>query len=117
MKQKKLFAIALMAFIVPFSYSCKKDINHQEEMEELFSSANNESNGNNLKKIYVLDVVQLYSAINDPSNAGREIILSPGIYMLSSTYPNGGRLELQKEMKESLRCHRMFSAVYSITYL
>ena len=99
MEEKKSFAIALMSFIFLFSYSCQKDVRHQEKAEEIFSSANNAGNGSNLKKIYVLDVVQLYSAVNDPSNAGSEIILSPGIYVLNSSYPNGGRLELQADME------------------
>lgn len=99
MKEKKLFTIALMSFIIPLSYSCQKDVKQQESTEEIFSSANNADNVNNLKKIYVLDIVELYTAVNDPSNAGSEIILSPGIYMLSSSYPHGGRLELQTDME------------------
>lgn len=52
----------------------------------------------------VSNVEQLYAAVNDPTNAGAEIVLSPGTYVLSTTNgaggarPNGGRLELQLNM-------------------
>jgi len=52
----------------------------------------------------VTNVEQLYAAVNDPANAGADIILSPGTYVLSTTdgagaaRPNGGRLELQLDM-------------------
>jgi hypothetical protein len=54
--------------------------------------------------IRVTDVEHLYAAINNPANEGARIILSPGIYVLSATdpagaaRPNGGRLELQRDM-------------------
>lgn len=52
----------------------------------------------------VSTVEQLYAAVNDPANAGADILLSPGTYVLSTTNgagaarPNGGRLELQLNM-------------------
>jgi hypothetical protein len=52
----------------------------------------------------VANVEQLYAAVNDAANAGTDILLSPGIYVLSATTgsgaarPNGGRLELQLNM-------------------
>src|SRR5512138_2489953 len=53
--------------------------------------------------LYVSDVEQLYTAVNDAANAGATIILSPGTYVLSATKagatrPNGGRIELQRDM-------------------
>jgi hypothetical protein len=54
--------------------------------------------------VYVTTVEQLYTAVNDPANAGAAVVLAPGIYSLSRTYPAGdvrpyaGRLELQKDM-------------------
>jgi hypothetical protein len=54
--------------------------------------------------IYVGDVEQLYTAVNDPENAGGAIVLAPGTYVLSektvggAPRPNGGRLELQPDM-------------------
>ena len=57
--------------------------------------------------ITVADVERLYAAVNDPANAGAEIVLAPGTYVLSATNsggvarPNGGRLELQPDMSLS----------------
>ncbi|HYV40698.1 MAG TPA: hypothetical protein VEO02_02800, partial [Thermoanaerobaculia bacterium] len=52
----------------------------------------------------VADVEQLYAAVNDPANEGAAITLAPGTYVLSVNdaagvaRPNGGRLELQRDM-------------------
>jgi len=54
--------------------------------------------------VKVANLEELYSAVNDPQNAGSDIVVAPGIYMLSATdpggaaRPNGGRLELQANM-------------------
>lgn len=54
--------------------------------------------------LHVADVEQLYAAVNDIANEGAAIILAPGTYVLSATTaagvgrPNGGRLELQRDM-------------------
>ena len=54
--------------------------------------------------VNVADIEQLYTAVNNPGNAGSQIVLAPGVYMLSATgpggtpRPNGGRLELQENM-------------------
>ncbi|MEJ7739486.1 MAG: hypothetical protein WKF97_18845 [Chitinophagaceae bacterium] len=52
-----------------------------------------------VKKVHVSTVNELYAAINDPSNAGSQIVLAPGTYTLAADRPNGGRLELQHDMK------------------
>ena len=54
----------------------------------------------------VSDIDALYMAVNNPANAGAQIVLAPGTYMLSTTSggtsrPNGGRLELQPGMSLS----------------
>src|SRR5688500_2525610 len=55
-------------------------------------------------QIIVFNVDQLYAAVNDPQNAGRQIAAAPGTYTLSATdssgvpRPNGGRLEFQEDM-------------------
>jgi hypothetical protein len=46
----------------------------------------------------VSNVGALYTAINDAANAGKRIALSAGTYVLDGSKPNGGRLELQKDM-------------------
>jgi hypothetical protein len=52
----------------------------------------------------VTDVEQLYAAVNNPENAGSDILLAPGTYVLSAVdgtgapRPNGGRIELQQDM-------------------
>ncbi|MFN0278302.1 MAG: choice-of-anchor Q domain-containing protein [Pyrinomonadaceae bacterium] len=54
--------------------------------------------------INVSNIEELYSAVNNPQNAGNQIVIAPGIYMLSvndaanAPRPNGGRLELQENM-------------------
>jgi hypothetical protein len=57
-----------------------------------------------LTNIAVADVEHLYAAVNDATNEGATITLAPGTYVLSATNtaavarPNGGRLELQRDM-------------------
>ena len=52
----------------------------------------------------VANVEELYAAVNDPANAGTDILLAPGTYVLSATdgagaaRPNSGRIELQLDM-------------------
>ncbi|MEP6509070.1 MAG: hypothetical protein ABJC63_12675 [Gemmatimonadales bacterium] len=46
----------------------------------------------------VSTVDALYTAINDPANAGKRIQLAKGTYILDGTRANGGRLELRKDM-------------------
>jgi hypothetical protein len=48
--------------------------------------------------IVVSTVDELYTAVNDPVNAGVAVVLTPGRYVLSANRPNGGRLELQTDM-------------------
>jgi hypothetical protein len=54
--------------------------------------------------IQISNVEELYSAVNNPGNAGTTLVLSAGNYMLSATDPNGtprpkgGRVELQPDM-------------------
>src|SRR3954454_19450026 len=54
--------------------------------------------------IIVANIEELYTAVNDPQNAGSEIDIAPGVYMLSvndpmgAPRPNGGRLQLQQDM-------------------
>lgn len=54
--------------------------------------------------LHISNVEELYSAINDASNAGASLELAVGTYMLSPTDPSGhprpkgGRLELQQNM-------------------
>jgi hypothetical protein len=52
----------------------------------------------------VSDVDSLYTAVNDAGNAGATLVLAPGIYVLSPadshgvSRPNGGRIDLQRDM-------------------
>ena len=98
MKKKYLIMDTLLFCIVAFTFSCQKNIIHGQEQNEIVSSANNVANGNNEKKIYLSDVVQLYAAVNDAANTGSIIVLAPGTYILSAGYPNAGRLELLENM-------------------
>ena len=57
-----------------------------------------------LAGINVTNIEELYAAVNNPANAGNQIVLAEGVYQLSATAPggaarpNGGRLELQENM-------------------
>ena len=57
-----------------------------------------------MSTLNVADVEQLYCAVNNSAHEGAAIILAPGTYVLSATdgggvaRPNGGRLELQRDM-------------------
>src|SRR5262249_22109115 len=52
----------------------------------------------------VSNVEELYTAVNNPANAGATLVLAPGTYWLSATdpnnvpRPNGGRIEFQTDM-------------------
>jgi hypothetical protein len=54
--------------------------------------------------VHVSNVEELYSAVNNPTNAGATLQLSSGTYQLSANDPygvprlNGGRIELQPDM-------------------
>jgi len=54
--------------------------------------------------VYIANVEELYSAVNDPSNAGATLELAAGTYRLSPSdpfghpRPKGGRIELQQNM-------------------
>ncbi len=54
--------------------------------------------------VNVANLEELYTAVNNPQNAGNQIVMAPGVYLLSvndpngAARPNGGRLELQENM-------------------
>jgi len=54
--------------------------------------------------VNVTNIEELYAAVNSSSNAGNQIVIAPGVYLLSVNDPNGaarpnsGRLELQENM-------------------
>jgi hypothetical protein len=54
--------------------------------------------------VNVASIEELYAAVNNSANAGNQIVLAPGVYLLSVNgvngvaRPNGGRLELQENM-------------------
>lgn len=72
--------------------------------ESKFGEPRNDTDLERRNQVIVFNVDQLYAAVNDPQNEGRQIVAAPGIYMLSATdssgapRPNGGRLEFQEDM-------------------
>ncbi len=54
--------------------------------------------------VNVANVEEFYAAVNNPANVGNQIVLAPGVYLLSvnapggAARPNGGRIELQENM-------------------
>ena len=78
--------------------ACQKGIDKPFGVPEESSKSSNSNSKENEKKVYVSTLDELYAAVNNPDNAGTEVILAPGAYVLSASYPNGGRLELQTDM-------------------
>jgi hypothetical protein len=85
-------SLALFVFI-----SCQKELDKFSVLN-IESVAVKSSPQAESKKINVNNLEQLYASINDPANNGYTIVLAPGTYLLSPSYPNGGRLELQHDM-------------------
>jgi hypothetical protein len=98
MRKQFFFTGLFVTSLSLFNLSCHKDVIQKTEQVEISAVANNGNSGNE-KKIYVLDISQLYTAVNNPGNAGAIIFMSPGTYLLSASYPNSGRVELQTDME------------------
>ncbi len=89
---------ALLFCFLVFS-ACRKEVSKQQKKEEEISATvRNASNVRQVNRIYVSGVSELYAAVNDPGNVGNMIVLAPGVYILSASYPNAGRLELLENM-------------------
>ena len=102
MKSKKLSLIITAAFLLCAALSANaQDFTEQNaapfEEQSKFTFAFAQS-------VNVANIEELYAAVNNPANAGNQIVLAPGVYMLSVNVPggvarpNGGRLELQENM-------------------
>lgn len=93
-------AIIITTFVINLLSltSCEKAIDNPPLQAEEISLANNINTQQAKKKIHVTSLDELYSAVNDPENAGTEVVLTPGTYLLNAAYPNAGRLELQTDM-------------------
>ncbi len=91
MKKQIIFPVLLIAFISFYSFSCKKEFTSQLPDQAVIPPVIK-------KEIRISNIEQLYIAVNDTGNSSCVIVLDPGTYVLSSTYPNSGRLELQTDM-------------------
>ncbi|MDQ6786440.1 MAG: FG-GAP-like repeat-containing protein [Acidobacteriota bacterium] len=69
-----------------------------------FSSDSTKFSFVSLASVNVTNIEELYAAVNNSANAGNQIVIAPGVYLLSVNDPNGaarpnaGRLELQENM-------------------
>jgi hypothetical protein len=100
--KKRPFYLLLLCTTGIVYHILSKNIDKPFIAPEHKSSPNNNNNAiENAKKIYVSSLDELYAAVNGADNAGTEIILAAGTYVLSASYPNGGRLELQSDMSLS----------------
>ena len=97
MKKSSLQLLLISGMLVLIT-SCQKTIDKPFAVPEESSKASNNNSKENDKKVYVSSVDELYAAVNDPDNAGTDVILASGTYLLNPSYPNGGRLELQTDM-------------------
>jgi hypothetical protein len=93
---KKIFTVTKFFLIIGILLlsSCQKEIS-KSNSQEVSASANNGNIPEQMRKIFVSNVDQLYAAINDAENVDTKIVMSPGTYLLSATY--------QKEV--SLNCN------------
>jgi hypothetical protein len=91
-----LRTLLFILIAISIFFSCQKETNANKEPENFQSNIPGQQKQS--KKIYVSSASELYAALNDPDNAGSAVVLSPGTYMLSPNYPNGGRVELQYNM-------------------
>ena len=91
----QILNIALLLTSTSILFSCQKEIDKPAQQEEFLATANSY---NKIKRVWVGNVDQLYTEINNPENAGSTLVLSPGIYMLNANHPHGGRLELLHDM-------------------
>jgi len=98
MRKQVIYPVFLFASASIFFLSCQKEINRKQSTREEVTTTANNGIQNEAKKVYVSNISQLYTAINDPDNIGATIILAPGTYLLSPNYPKGGLLELQYNM-------------------
>jgi len=98
MRKQIVYMIIFIISASVFSLSCQKDIAQIKEQQEISSAANN-ANSSDAKKIYVSDITQLYAAVNNPENTGARIVIAPGTYILNASYPNAGRIELLENME------------------
>ena len=96
--KKTLLNLLVCGSVMLSITSCQKSIDKPFFPNEERSSPNANTNAENEKKVYVATVDELYLAVNDPGNTGAQVVLAPGVYVLSASYPNGGRLELQTDM-------------------
>ena len=93
----KIRSIAAAAAVFVFAANAAAQVSTAGERQ-------NEGDQERRNQVIVFNVDQLYAAVNDSQNAGREIVAAPGIYILSATdssgapRPNGGRLEFQEDM-------------------
>ncbi|HEX5655497.1 MAG TPA: hypothetical protein VFX58_20645 [Chitinophagaceae bacterium] len=88
----------LLLILGLLGFSCQKETVNGDWQRDTLATADNSNKAANEKRIYVSNLEELYAAVNNPDNAGSRVILAPGVYVLDAGYPNGGRLELQRDM-------------------
>jgi hypothetical protein len=94
----KIFIIpAMVMALMLFFISCQKNPSGLEQQPGKPPS-NETYQPESRPRVFVSTVAELYSAVNDPLNVGKEIVLAPGTYVLDAGYPNSGRLDLQENM-------------------
>jgi hypothetical protein len=98
MKKNTIIATVLGLSTALFISSCQKERNEPSYPAERNTSVNSNSIVNREKKVYISNLDELYATVNDPGNAGTQVVLAAGTYVLNASYPNGGRLELQTDM-------------------
>jgi hypothetical protein len=102
MKNKNLSLFIITAFLMCVALS--GNAQEFDEQNAAPPQAQTKFDFASAPQVNVATVEELYAAVNNPANAGNQIVLAPGFYMLSVTgaggaaRPNGGRLELQENM-------------------
>ncbi|HEX7845549.1 MAG TPA: hypothetical protein VF476_07065 [Chitinophagaceae bacterium] len=96
--KKKFSYLPLLCGVALLIASCQKKTDQPFEPAEQSSTRKNNSGKKENQKIYVSTLDELYAAVNNTDNEGARLILAPGTYVLNTSYPKGGRLELQTDM-------------------
>ena len=79
MKKNLIIVTAFLINVMLLISSCQKGIDKPFAVPEESPGASNNSSKVNDKKVYVASIDELYAAVNDPDNAGTDVILAPAL--------------------------------------
>ncbi len=102
--QPAILKIFIKLFLLFISMTVQTQAAHGYSDSSFDDKSPTKFNFANAPSVNVANVEELYAAINNSANAGNQIVLAAGVYVLSAidsggaARPNGGRIELQDNM-------------------